>query len=328
MKRLPTMKQLQYLVALADTRHFARAAERCHITQSTLSAGIRDLESVLGTAVAERSNRQVLMTGVGGEIAERAKALLRDAEEVMEVARAGRDPMTGELRLGVIPTIGPFYLPRVLPALRERFRDLTVYLREEQTAPLLGRLEDGELDAVVIALPCDTRDLVAESIFEDAFLFACHPAHPLAGAAAVRPEALAGERLLLLEEGHWSARPCTRCLQDGGHAGAGAVRGEQPAYPGTHGWGRHRRHAGTAARGGSRHPAGYGRLAVGACGAGVPADRAGVAADIAESPRVPAAGGGVARTRRNGVMIRHGRSGVDSIVRGPRGHSSPGFGMR
>ena len=202
MKRLPTMKQLQYLVALADTRHFARAAERCHITQSTLSAGIRDLESVLGTPVAERSNRQVFMTRVGEEIAERARALLRDAEQVMEVARAARDPMTGEVRLGVIPTISPFYLPRVLPALRERFRDLTVYLREEQTAPLLERLERAELDAALIALPCDTGDLVAEVIFEDEFLFACPRTHPLAGAAAVGREALAGERLLLLEEGH------------------------------------------------------------------------------------------------------------------------------
>lgn len=202
MKRLPTMKQLQYLVALADTRHFARAAERCHITQSTLSAGIRDLESVLGTAVAERSNRHVLMTRAGGEIAERARALLRDAEGVMEVAREARDPMTGELRLGVIPTISPFYLPRVLPALRERFQDLTVYLREEQTAPLLRRLADGEIDAALVALPCDTGDLVVEVIFEDEFLFACHRSHPLAGAATVRPEALAGERLLLLEEGH------------------------------------------------------------------------------------------------------------------------------
>ncbi|MDD9981025.1 MAG: LysR family transcriptional regulator, partial [Gammaproteobacteria bacterium] len=156
MKRLPTMKQLQYLVALADTRHFGRAAERCHITQSTLSAGIRDLESVLGTAVAERSNRHVLITRVGAQIAERAKALLRDAEEVMEVARAGRSPMTGEMRLGVIPTIGPFLLPRVLPGLRERFPELTVYLREEQTAPLLARLEDGELDAALIALPYET----------------------------------------------------------------------------------------------------------------------------------------------------------------------------
>ena len=202
MKRLPTMKQLQYLAALADTRHFARAAERCHITQSTLSAGIRDLESVLGTPVAERSNRHVLMTRVGADIAERAKALLRDAEEVMEVARAARDPMTGELRLGVIPTISPFYLPRVLPALRERFQDLTVYLREEQTAPLLGRLEDGEIDAALIALPYDTGDLIAEVIFEDEFLFACPQTHPLAGATTIHPETLANESLLLLEEGH------------------------------------------------------------------------------------------------------------------------------
>ena len=202
MRRVPTLKQLQYLVALAEKRHFARAAECCHITQSTLSAGIRDLESVLGTAVAERSNRQVLMTPVGLEIAGRAKALLRGAEEVMEVARAAREPMTGELRLGVIPTIGPFYLPRVLPALRVRFPGLTLYLREEQTAPLLGRLEDGKLDAALIALPYDTGDLVAEVLFEDEFLFACHRSHPLSDAVSVHSEALVGERVLLLEEGH------------------------------------------------------------------------------------------------------------------------------
>ena len=196
------MKQLQYLVALADTRHFGRAAERCHITQSTLSAGIRDLESVLGTAVAERSNRHVLITRVGAQIAERAKALLRDAEEVMEVASAGRSPMTGEMRLGVIPTIGPFLLPRVLPGLRERFPELTVYLREEQTAPLLARLEEGELDAALIALPYETGDLDTRVILEDEFLFACNRDHALAGAGEVSLDALAGERLLLLEEGH------------------------------------------------------------------------------------------------------------------------------
>ena len=202
MKRLPTMKQLQYLVALADTRHFGRAAGRCHITQSTLSAGIRDLESVLGTAVAERSNRHVLITRVGAQIAERAKALLRDAEEVMEVASAGRSPMTGEMRLGVIPTIGPFLLPRVLPGLRERFPQLTVYLREEQSAPLLARLEEGELDAALIALPYETGDLDTRVILEDEFLFACNRDHALAGAGEVSLDALAGERLLLLEEGH------------------------------------------------------------------------------------------------------------------------------
>ena len=111
MKRLPSMKQLQYLVALADTEHFGRAAERCNITQLYAQRGHRDLESVLGTAVAERSNRHVLMTRVGTTIAVRAKTLLREAEEVMEVARAGSVPMTGEMRLGVIPTIGPSSCP-------------------------------------------------------------------------------------------------------------------------------------------------------------------------------------------------------------------------
>ncbi len=202
MKRLPTMKQLQYLVALADTRHFGRAAVRCNITQSTLSAGIRDLETVLGTAVAERSNRRVLITPVGAQIAERAKAVLRGAEEVMEVARAGRSPMTGEMRLGVIPTIGPFVLPRVFPALRERYPELTIYLREEQTAPLLARLEDGDLDVALIALPYETGDLRIDVIMEDEFLFACNRNHALAGTDEVSLEAIAGEQLMLLEEGH------------------------------------------------------------------------------------------------------------------------------
>ena len=225
MKRLPTMKQLEYLVALADTQHFGRAAERCNITQSTLSAGIRDLESVLGTAVAERSNRHVLMTRVGMNIAGRAKALLREAEEVMEVARAGRAPMTGEMRLGVIPTIGPFLLPRVLPALRERFPELTIYLREEQTASVLARLEDGELDAALIALPCETGELSVDDILEDEFLFACNRAHALAGVEEVSREALEGEQLMLLEEGHCLRGPRAGRVRRREHEGAGAVRG-------------------------------------------------------------------------------------------------------
>ena len=202
MKRLPTMKQLQYLVALANTRHFGRAAERCYISQSTLSAGIRDLESVLGTAVAERTNRHVLITRAGMQIAEKAKAIIQDAEQVMEVARADLSPMTGEMRLGVIPTIGPFFLPRVLPVLRERFPDLILYLREEQTAPLLTRLEDGDLDVALIALPYDTDDLMIETIVDDEFLFACNRNHALAGSEEVPLETLAGEDLMLLEEGH------------------------------------------------------------------------------------------------------------------------------
>ncbi len=202
MKRVPTMKQLQYLVALADTQHFGRAAQRCFVTQSTFSAGIRDLESVLETAVAERSNRHVRMTRVGVQIAGRAKTLLREAEEIMDLARAGRSPMTGDMRLGVIPTIGPFLLPRILPVLRERFPELTIYLSEEQTATLLARLDDGELDVALIALPYETGTLEIEVVGEDEFLFACNRQHALSGSEEIPREALARERLLLLEEGH------------------------------------------------------------------------------------------------------------------------------
>lgn len=202
MKRLPSMKQLQYLVALADTRHFGRAAARCFITQSTLSAGIRDLESVLEAKVAERSNRHVTLTRVGEQIAERARGLLRDADEVMELARASRAPMTGQMRLGVIPTISPFLLPTVLPVLRRRFPKLTLFLREEQTLPLLAQLHEGELDAAVIALPYDTGELRTEVLFDDELLFACSRKHPLAKNESVSINALDVEQLMLLEEGN------------------------------------------------------------------------------------------------------------------------------
>ena len=202
MKRVPTMKQLQYLVALADARHFGRAAEVCAVTQSTLSAGIRDLEAVLGTEVAERSNRRVVMTRLGDRVAEMADEILREAEAIMALARADREPMTGEMCLGVIPTISPFLLPRVLPVLRERFPRLLIYLREEQTAGLLARLENGDLDVVLIALPYETGDLTIDIVGEDEFLFACQRDHGLAGASEITREALVGADLLLLEEGH------------------------------------------------------------------------------------------------------------------------------
>lgn len=202
MKQLPTLKQLEYLVALVRTNHFGRAAERCYITQSTLSAGIRDLETTLGVKVAERSNRQVLITPIGARLAERAEVLLRDAEDLAELASAEREPMTGEVRLGVIPTISPFLLPRVLPVLRERFPRLTLYLHEERTASILEHLDRGELDVGLIALPYDTGDLVVESFHEDEFLFACGRDHAMANTDVIALEALAHEPLLLLEEGH------------------------------------------------------------------------------------------------------------------------------
>ncbi len=153
MKLLPSLKQLEYLAALVETQHFAQAAERCTVTPSTLSAGIRDLEEVLGVAVAERTKRTVLITPIGQAIAERARRLLRDAEDVMELASTQREPMTGDIKLGAIPTVSPFILPRTLPAVEAKYPKLRLYLREDQTAVLLSRLRDGELDVALIALP-------------------------------------------------------------------------------------------------------------------------------------------------------------------------------
>lgn len=202
MKLLPSLKQLEYLVALADTLHFARASERCNITPSTLSAGIRDLENVVGVALAERTKRHVLMTPIGNEIATRARLLLRDAQDIMDLAAANHEPMTGDMRLGVIPTISPFLLPRALPKLNRRYPRLRLYLREAQTSALLARLRSGDIDVALIALPCDTKDLACKILFDDGFEFACSNRHPLAHEKRIALDALTREPLLLLEEGH------------------------------------------------------------------------------------------------------------------------------
>jgi len=202
MKRLPSLKQLEYLVALAETQHFGRAAELCNVTNSTLSAGIRDLEAVLGLALAERTKRTVLMTQLGKDIAGRAQQVLRDAEDIMDLAAAQREPMTGDVKLGVIPTIGPFLMPLVLPRLSALYPDLRVYLREEQTAVLLTRLRAGDIDLALIALPFETGNLATRIVFEDDFQFACHASHPMAGRRTVTDTDLADQPLLLLEEGH------------------------------------------------------------------------------------------------------------------------------
>ena len=192
MKRLPSLKQLEYLVALTDSGHFGRAAERCNITPSTLSAGIRDLEAVLGVPLAERTKRHVQMTPVGEKI----------AEEVMELAASNREPMAGDMRLGVIPTISPFLLHRVLPGLSRRYPALRLYLREEQTEKLLTRLRAGDIDVALIALPYDIEGLALKNVFRDEFEFACNEDNPLARETAITLDALADQPLMLLEEGH------------------------------------------------------------------------------------------------------------------------------
>jgi len=202
LKLLPTLKQLEYLVALAEAQHFGRAAERCSVTPSTLSAGIQDLERVLGVSLAERSRRQVLITPIGNEIAARARQLLRDAEDIMALASSNHAPLTGDLRLGVIPTVGPFLVSRVLPGLRSRYPDLLLFLEEDLTRAMLDQLGDGHLDAMLMALPFDIGDAEHHVLFEDEFLFACNGSHPLAERDRISMDDLVDESLLLLEEGH------------------------------------------------------------------------------------------------------------------------------
>ena len=203
---LPTLRQLRYLVALAEHHHFGRAAEACFATQSTLSAGLQELEALLGATLVERTKRKVLMTPLGEAVAARARDLLRGAEDIADLVRAAGRPLTGTLRLGVIPTIAPFLLPRVLPDLRRRFPDLRLVLREDLTARLLERLANAELDAALLALPYDAPDMEMVSLAEDPFVLACPPDHPLAARESVAGADLAGAGLLLLEEGH--------CLRD------------------------------------------------------------------------------------------------------------------
>ena len=221
MPALPSLRQLQYLVAVAEHLHFTRAAEACFVTQSTLSAGLKELETVLGAQVVERDRRSVVLTPLGREIAARAKALLAEAEDLVNLAAGAGEPMTGTLRLGVIPTIAPFLLPKALPGLRERYPKLRLALREDLTENLLARLRDGELDLALIALPYDTGELLVRPLFDDEFWLA-GPADD-AALKAKRPAVTGAvtERLLLLEEGH--------CLREHTLAACGRDKTSSPA---------------------------------------------------------------------------------------------------
>jgi LysR family transcriptional regulator, hydrogen peroxide-inducible genes activator len=199
---LPSLRQLRYLVALAEHRHFGRAATASHVTQSTLSAGLKELEGLLGVTLVERTKRSVMLTTLGQDIVRRAQRLLAEAEELVETARAGGEPLAGPLRLGVIPTIGPYLMPRAVTRLRRAFPKLQLYLREEQTAPLLEKLVGGALDLALIALPYEVGDLETMPIAEDEILLAAPVAHPLAALPRVDDRKLRDQPLLLLEDGH------------------------------------------------------------------------------------------------------------------------------
>lgn len=201
---LPTIKQLQYLVALQEHGHFGKAAEACFVTQSTLSAGLRELESLIGVTLVERNRRVVRFTALGERIADKARRVLREAEELGDMVRAAGKPLSGDLRMSVIPTIAPFLLPRILPRLRHDWPDLKLYLREETSGAACESLSHGRADCVLLALPYACGDIESETLFEDR-LFVAYPGNELPPEAAT-PDTIDEKRLLLLEDGH--------CLKD------------------------------------------------------------------------------------------------------------------
>src|SRR5208282_2937474 len=200
------LRDLRYLVALADTHHFGHAAEKSHVSQPTLSAQIRKLEDYLGVQLVERQPRNVALTDIGERIVLLARRVLQDADDIVEVARGSRDPLAGTLKVAFIPTLGPYLLPLVTPRIRKQLPRLQLLLYEYQTGALLERLRAGELDLGVLALGVDVSGLAVQPLWEEAFTLAVPAGHRLATKSAVRTDDLAGETLLLLEDGH--------CLRD------------------------------------------------------------------------------------------------------------------
>src|SRR5688500_10002580 len=218
------LRDLRYLVALADHRHFGRAAEASFVSQPTLSTQIRKLEEELGVPLFERAPRRVMLTPAGRDIAERARRIVGDVEQMKEVARRSQDPEAGTVRLGMFPTLGPYLLPHVVPGIRARFPKLELLLVEEKSDVLLTRLREGKLDAGLLALPVHDDQLHVEFLFEEPFLLAVSEAHPLARRDSLALKELSDQRLLLLEDGH--------CLRDQALdvcqvAGAGEMSGFQ-----------------------------------------------------------------------------------------------------
>lgn len=199
---LPTLRQLQYLKLLAQHGSFSRAAEAAHVTQPTLSAGIQELEKILGAPLVDRARSGVILTAAGEETVRRAQAILTQADDLVQAARAAGEPLAGRFRLGVIPTIAPFLLPKALPAIRTRFPKLRLFLREDLTQRLVASLRTGALDAALIALPYDMSGLDYEHVEDDELLAALPANHPASAEKRIRPEALEGDDLILLEDGH------------------------------------------------------------------------------------------------------------------------------
>ena len=200
------LKDLKYLVALADTGHFGKAAERTYVSQPTLSAQLKKLEEYLGVKLVERQPKNVQLTDIGRQVVLRARHMLEQGEEIVALARTNADPLSGRLKVALIPTVGPYLLPRITQKIRKALPNLGLMLYEYQTEPLLKRLRDGEFDVGIMALPTDLEGLEARVLYEEDFMLAVPQQHALADKATIKIQDLKGEALLLLEDGH--------CLRD------------------------------------------------------------------------------------------------------------------
>ena len=196
------LRDLKYLVALADHKHFGRAAAACFVSQPTLSTQIRKLEDELGVPLVERAPRKVMLTPAGREAASRARGIVAEVEQMKEAARRSKDPEAGTVRLGIFPTLGPYLLPHIVPRIRQRFPQLELLLVEEKSDVLLRQLREGRLDAALLALPLHDDQLHAEFLFEEPFVLAVPEGHALAHRNGLRLDELSEQRLLLLEDGH------------------------------------------------------------------------------------------------------------------------------
>ena len=220
--RYPTIKQLRYFIALTETNHFGRAAQASFVSQSAFSSAIAELEELLETQLVDRTNRRVTITANGQQVATQARLVLRDVEALVEMAQGDRDPLAGELRLGVIPTIAPFMLPPILPKLRRKFPKLRLLLAEDQSERIYDRLMDGDLDAILLALPYDMTGVDVTELFRDPFCLAYRDGTELVDPENYRFNRLDSETVLLLEDGH--------CLRD--HAIAACrIRNTQKVRP-------------------------------------------------------------------------------------------------
>ncbi|MFC1777010.1 LysR substrate-binding domain-containing protein [Pseudomonadota bacterium] len=196
------LRALQYFVKLAELKHFSKAANACFVSQPTLSTQIRKLEDELGISLVERAPRKVMLTPIGEDIAHRARHVLRDIEHIKDAARRSKDPETGTIKLGIFPTLAPYLLPHVIPVIRRRYPDLRLQLAEEKTEVILNMLDQGRLDAGLLALPVEEFGMEVEILFDEPFVAAMPSSHPLSDKQSIGLKDLEGEELLLLEEGH------------------------------------------------------------------------------------------------------------------------------